>query len=83
MFEVREMLRLWLLGYALRAIARMVRCDRKTVTRVVEIAKGLGLSAGDDVVRLSDKFVGKVVEVNRPGFRAHSGLSRVWWSQLT
>ena len=32
MFEVREMLRLWLLEYAIRAIARMVRCDRKTVT---------------------------------------------------
>ncbi len=65
-FEVREMLRLWLLGYALRAIARMVRCDRKTVTRVVEIAKGLGLSAGDDVARLSDEFVGRVVEVMQP-----------------
>jgi len=61
-FEVREILRLWLLGYALRAVARMVQCDRKTVTRVVEVAKGLGLCAGDDPVRLSDAFVGSVAE---------------------
>jgi transposase len=59
-FEVREILRLWLLGYALRAIARMVRCDRKTVTRAVDVAKGLGLGAGDDPGRLSDRFVGSV-----------------------
>jgi len=65
-FEVREMLRLWLLGYALRAIARMVRCDRKTVTRVVQIAEGLGLSAGDDAARLSDEFVGEVMIVLQP-----------------
>ncbi len=65
-FEVREMLRLWLLGYALRAIAGMVRCDRKTVTRAVQIAEGLGLSAGDGVGRLSDEFVGRVVAVMQP-----------------
>lgn len=55
-FEVREMLRLWLMGHGLRKIASLVRCDRKTVTRVVDIAKGLGLVAGDDVARLTDEF---------------------------
>jgi len=70
-FEVREVLRLWLLGYALRAIARMVQADRKTVTRVVEIAKGLGLSAGDDLALLSDEFVGEVATV-----MAHGRLDR-------
>ena len=60
-FEVREILRLWLLGYALRAIARMVRCDRKTVTKAIDVAKGLGLDAGDPPSRLSDEFLGEVV----------------------
>lgn len=66
MFEVREVLRLWLWGYGLRAIARMVRCDRKTVTRVVDIAKGLGLSAGDSPAALTDEFVGEVMTVLQP-----------------
>ena len=66
MFEVREVLRLWLLGYGLRKIAAMVRSDRKTVTRMVEVAKGLGLAAGDGVDRLSDEFVGGVITVMRP-----------------
>ncbi len=65
-FEVKEMLRLWLLGHAIRAIARMVQADRKTVTRVVDIAKGLGLTIGDDVTRLSDMFVGEVMAVLVP-----------------
>ena len=66
MFEVREVLRLWLLGYGLRKIASMVRSDRKTVTRMVEVAKGLGLAAGDSVERLSDAFVAEVMAVMRP-----------------
>jgi transposase len=65
-FEVREMLRLWLLGHAIRAIARMVQSDRKTVTKVVGIAKGLGLVAGDDPARLTDEFVGEVMGVLAP-----------------
>ena len=34
-FEVREVLRLWLSSYGFRRIADMVRCDRKTVTKIV------------------------------------------------
>ena len=52
MFEVREVLRLWLMGHGLRKIASLVRCDRKTVTKVVDIAKGLGLTAGDNPTRV-------------------------------
>jgi hypothetical protein len=33
MFEIREVLRLWLGGAGLRAIARLARVDRKTVRR--------------------------------------------------
>ena len=36
MFEVREVLRLWLDGRGYRVIAGLVRPDRKTVTRMVE-----------------------------------------------
>ena len=43
MFEVREVLRLWLAGRGLRSIAEMVRPDRKTVRRIVETAVGAGL----------------------------------------
>ena len=54
------------MGYGLRKIASMVRSDRKTFTRMVEVAKGLGLAAGDSVEGLSDEFVGGVVSVMRP-----------------
>ncbi len=65
-FEVREVLRLWLLRYAVRAIARMVRCDRKTVTKVVDVGKGLGLSKGDDPALLTDGFMDEVMVLLEP-----------------
>ena len=37
-FEVREVLRLWLRGETLRGIERLSRVDRKTVRRYVEAA---------------------------------------------
>jgi len=40
-----------------------------------DVAKGLGLEAGDDVARLSDEFVGSVVEAmahSRPGRHGES-----------
>ena len=40
MFEVREVLRLWLGGEGLRAVARLSRVDRKTVRRYVDAARG-------------------------------------------
>ena len=36
MFEVREVLRLWLDSRSYRGIAELVPADRKTVTRVIE-----------------------------------------------
>ena len=39
----------------------MVRCDRKTVTRIVRIAEGQGLVRTDSPDRLTDEFVGGVV----------------------
>ena len=59
-FEVREVLRLWLALLAFRRIAEMVRCDRKTVTKIVRIAEGRGLVQADSPDRLTDDFVGGV-----------------------
>ena len=42
-FEVREVLRLWLGGEGFRAIERLVGLDRKTVRRYVDAAVELGL----------------------------------------
>jgi transposase len=64
-FEVREVLRLWLDGRSYRAIAGLVRPDRKTVTRVVEVAVGLGLDRAGGVGQLDDVFVGSVMAAVR------------------
>ena len=61
MFEVREVLRLWLDGRSYRAIAVLVSPDRKTVTRVIETAVRLGLDRAGGVGQLDDVFVGLVM----------------------
>jgi transposase len=65
-FEVREVLRLWLGGEGLRSIERLSQVDRKTVRRYVIAAEGLGLVRGGGVDQLDDVFVGMVVEAVRP-----------------
>ena len=60
-FEVREVLRLWLDGRSYRAIAGLVAPDRKTVTRVVGAAVGLGLDRAGGDGQLDDGFVGQVM----------------------
>jgi transposase len=64
-FEVREVLRLWLDGRGYRAIAGLVRPDRKTVTRVVETAVALGLERDGGDGQLGDEFVGLVMAAVR------------------
>src|SRR5688572_24136735 len=65
-FEVREVLRLWLRGEGLRSVERLAGVDRKTVRRYVDAAVGLGLvrEGGED--QLSEVFIGSVVEAVRP-----------------
>jgi transposase len=65
-FEVREVLRLWLAGEGLRGIERLVGLDRKTVRRYVEAAEAVGLVRHGGEEQLSDVFVGAVVEAVRP-----------------
>lgn len=68
-FEVREVLRLWLDGRGLRSIAAVVAPDRKTIRRVVEVAVGLGLDRAGGDGQLSDGFLSAVMvelAVSRP-----------------
>jgi transposase len=66
-YEVREVLRLWLSGEGLRSVERLSQVDRKTVRRYVDAARTLGLDrGGDGGVELSDVFIGLVVEAVRP-----------------
>lgn len=65
-FEVREVLRLWLLGHGLRATERLGGVDRKTVRRYVEAAEELGLSRAGGEDQLTDTLLGSVMENVRP-----------------
>jgi transposase len=65
-FEVREVLRLWLRGEGLRAISRLAGMDRKTVRRYVEAGEELGVDRAGDEDQLTDLLLGQVVERVRP-----------------
>ncbi len=65
-FEVREVLRLWLRGEGVRATERLAGVGRKTVRRYVAAGVELGLVRGGGEEQLSDEFVGAVVEAVRP-----------------
>ena len=65
-FEVREVLRLWLAGEGIRATERLVGFDRKTVRRYVDAAVGLGLVRDGGDEQLTDVFIGLVVGAVRP-----------------
>jgi len=66
MFEVREVLRLWLGGEGIRAVARLSRVDRKTVRRYVDAAIEVGVIVDGGVEQLTDLTLGSVVEIVRP-----------------
>jgi transposase len=79
-FEVREVLRLWLVGEGIRATERLVGFDRKTVRRYVDAAVGLGLVRDGGEAQLSDVFIGLVVEAVRP--HRTDGRGEAWrWLQ--
>ena len=65
-FEVREVLRLWLAEEGLRSIERLAQLDRKTIRRYVDAAVVLGLDRHGGENQLSDEFIGQVVEAVRP-----------------
>ena len=65
-FEVREVLRLWLGGKGLRPIGELAGMDRKTVRRYVDAAVGFGLDRAGGEDQLTDELLGQVVERVRP-----------------
>ncbi|HET7476138.1 MAG TPA: IS21 family transposase [Dermatophilaceae bacterium] len=75
-FEIREVLRLWLRGEGVRATERLVGVDRKTVRRYLAAAQELGLVGDGGEEQLSDVFLGSVVEKVRP-HRA-DGRGQAW-----
>lgn len=75
-FEVREVLRLWLRGEGLRSIERLAGIDRKTVRRYVAAAVAAGVVQGGGEDQLSDVVLGVVVEVVRP--HRHGGHGATW-----
>jgi transposase len=66
MFEVREVLRLWLAGKGLRSVERLAGMDRKTVRRYVDAAVDTGLDRDGGEDQLNDVFMSLVVEKVRP-----------------
>lgn len=65
-FEIREVLRLWLRGEGQRSTAALAGVDRKTVRRYVTAAEELGLRRDGGEGQLGDEFIGSVVEAVRP-----------------
>ena len=59
--EIREVIRRWLGGAAVRAIARQGVADRKTVRRYIAAAQECGLKLGDPENALSEELLGAVV----------------------
>jgi transposase len=65
-FEVREVLRVWLRGEGVRATERLAGVDRKTVRRYLAAAQELGLRRDGGEEQLSDVFLGALLEKVRP-----------------
>jgi transposase len=65
-FEVREVLRLWVLGEGFRAVERLAGVDRKTVRRYVAAGVECGLTRDGGVGQLNDVLLARVCEIVRP-----------------
>lgn len=65
-YEIREVLRLWLAGSGFREITRLSSVDRKTVRRYVEAGVACGLDQTGGVEQLTDELIGAVLEQVRP-----------------
>ena len=66
MSEVREVLRLTILGRGLREVARLSGLDRKTVRRYLAAARAAGFDPAAGEAGLTDAPIGAVFEVVRP-----------------
>jgi transposase len=75
-FEVREVLRLYVRGEGFRGVERLAGVDRKTVRRYIEAGVELGLARDGGEEQLTDTFMAMVVERVRP-YR-HDGHGAAW-----
>lgn len=75
-FEVHEVLRLWVAGYGYRRVSRVGGVDRKTARRYVDAAVALGLERGAGGRALDDELIAAVVARVRPGTPPQSGAMR-------
>jgi hypothetical protein len=65
-YEIREVLRLWVRGEGLRSIERLAGMDRKTVRRYVSAAVDAGLERDGGEEQLDDVLLASVCERVRP-----------------
>jgi transposase len=77
--EVREVLRAWLGGGGLRAVAQQAGVDRKTARRYVAAAEAAGVVGDGGVAQLTDEVIGQVVAAVRP---ARAGGHGQGWEAL-
>ena len=74
-YEIREVLRLWVGGEGLRAIERLAGMDRKTVRRYVAAVVEAGLARDGGEGQLSDLLLASVCEKVRPHRPAGRGAA--------
>jgi len=78
-YEIREVLRLWLRGEGHRSIERLSSVDRKTVRRYVGAAVACGAVRDGGEGQLGDELIGRVCELVRPHRRDGHGSA---WATL-
>lgn len=78
-YEIREVLRLWLRGEGLRSIERLALIDPKTVRRYIDAAVGAGVEQEGEEDQLDDAVMASVCEAVRPHRRDAHGAS---WALL-
>lgn len=66
MTQVKEVLRLWVMGKGWRAIARLADVDRKTARRYVEAGQRAGVRRDAGEAALTDEVLAAVAEAVRP-----------------
>jgi transposase len=74
--EIKEVLRRWLGGEAIRGIARQGIADRKTVRRYVAVAQECGLAPASPASALSEELLGAIVTKLQP---VRSRLTGAGW----
>jgi hypothetical protein len=65
-FEIREIVRLWLRGEGFRSIERLAQTNRKTVHRYIDAAVAAGVDRAGGEEQLTDAVMAVVCEAVRP-----------------